>query len=105
MFNLRDYILKLLDESIGKEPDYKVRENGLKWYERGILVEADLEAVDNLIEERKKTIEEQTEVEIVDEIVENLVEDMTENEQLDTEVNSSVEEVIEENKELEESAE
>lgn len=100
MFNLREYILKLLDESIGKELDYKVRENALKWYERGILVEADLEAVDNLIEERKKTIEEETE-EIVDEIVENLEEDMTGNEQLDTEVNSSVEE----NKELEESAE
>lgn len=101
MFNLREYILKLLDESIGKELDYKVRENALKWYERGTLVEADLEAVDNLIEERKKTIEEQTEEKIVDEIVE----DMTGNEQLDTEVNSSVEEAIEENKELEESAE
>lgn len=60
MFNLREYILKLLDESIGKELDYKVRENALKWYERGTLVEADLEAVDNLIEERKKSIEEQT---------------------------------------------
>ncbi len=57
MFNLRDYILKLLDESIGKEPDYKVRENALKWYERGTLVEADLEAVDKLIEENKKVVE------------------------------------------------
>ena len=105
MFNLREYILKLLDESIGKEPDYKVRENALKWHERGTLVEADLEAVDDLIEERKKHIEKQTEEEIVDEIVENLVEDMTGNEQVDTEESSSVEEVIEENKELEESAE
>ena len=59
MFNLRDYILKLLDESIGKEPDYKVRENALKWYERGTLVEADLEAIDQLIEERKKSSAEQ----------------------------------------------
>ena len=59
MFNLRDYILKLLDESIGKEPDYKVRENALKWYERGTLIEADLEAIDQLIEERKKSSAEQ----------------------------------------------
>lgn len=59
MFNLREYILKLLDESIGKEPDYKIRENALKWYERGTLVEADLEAIDQLIEERNKPIEEQ----------------------------------------------
>ncbi len=70
MFNLRDYILKLLDESIGKEPDYKVRENALKWYERGTLVEDDLEAVDKLIEERKKTIEEQIVENIIDEIIE-----------------------------------
>lgn len=59
MFNLREYILKLLDGSIGKEPDYKIRENALKWYERGTLVEADLEAIDQLIEERNKPIEEQ----------------------------------------------
>lgn len=50
MFNLRDYILKLLIGSIGKEPDYKVRENALKWFERGTLVQADLEEVDLLIE-------------------------------------------------------
>lgn len=81
MFNLRDYILKLLDESIGKEPDYKVRENALKWYERGTLVEADLEAIDQLIEERKKSSAEQIQEEP-----------------------SSIEEIQEENKENEENS-
>ena len=72
MFNLREYILKLLDGSIGKEPDYKIRENALKWYERGTLVEADLEAIDQLIEERNKPIEEQIgeETSSVEEILE-----------------------------------
>ena len=61
MFDLRNYILKLLDGSIGKEPDYKVRENALKWFERGTLVQADLEAIDQLIEAQYET-EEQEEV-------------------------------------------
>lgn len=69
MFNMRDFILKMLDEGIGKEPDYKVRENALKWYERGTLVQADLEAIDNLIEERNKPIEEQVSKETSDDVV------------------------------------
>lgn len=83
MFNLRDYILKLLDESIGKEPDYKVRENALKWYERGTLVEADLEAIDQLIEERKKPIEEQIgeETSSIEEIQEGNGENYDENQE------------------------
>lgn len=52
MFDLRNYILKLLDGSIGKEPDYKVRENALKWFERGTLVQADLDAIDQLLDAR-----------------------------------------------------
>lgn len=97
MFKIRDYILKMLDESIGKEPDYKVRENALKYHEKGVLVQADLEAIDNLIEERHKPIEEQIGEEIQQEFpidieipeenlensdeVENTNESMTEDEE------------------------
>lgn len=83
MFNLREYILKLLDGSIGKEPDYKIRENALKWYERGTLVEADLEAIDQLIEERNKPIEEQIgeEASSVEEISEENEENYDENQE------------------------
>lgn len=79
MFNLREYILKLLDGSIGKEPDYKIRENALKWYERGTLVEADLEVIDQLIEERNKPIEEQVQEEPTDELVENTINEIQNN--------------------------
>jgi hypothetical protein len=81
MFNLRDYILKLLVESMGKEPDYKIRENALKWYEREILTEEDLEVIDTMLEERKKNF-----VDIPEET-------------------SSVEEILEENEEISEESE
>ena len=55
MFDLKNYIMKLLIESMGKEPDYKIRENALKWYERGTLTTEDLEVIDTMLEERKKT--------------------------------------------------
>lgn len=54
MFDLRDFILKTIDGMIGVEPDYKVREYSLGWYTKSILVEADLGAVDALIEERNR---------------------------------------------------
>lgn len=53
MFNLRDFILKTIDGMIGQEPDYKVREIALGWFTKGELVQADLESIDLLIEERK----------------------------------------------------
>ena len=63
MFDLRNYILKILDGSIGKEPDYKVRENALKWLERDVLVQADLEGLDQLIEAQYEDVEETIEEE------------------------------------------
>ena len=55
MFDLREFILKILDEKIGNDADYKVRETALGWYQKGVLVEADLAAVDILIEEKNAT--------------------------------------------------
>ena len=72
MFSLRDYILKLLDDSIGEKPDYKVRELALGWYEKDVLVLADLEAIDSLIEAQYETVE--TPVEEITETVETLEE-------------------------------
>lgn len=55
MFDLREFILKILDEKIGNDADYKVRETALGWYQKEVLVEADLAAVDILIEEKNAT--------------------------------------------------
>ena len=54
MFKLKDFILKTIDGMIGQEPDYKVREIALGWFTKGELVQADLEAIDLLIEERNR---------------------------------------------------
>lgn len=72
MFDLKNYIMKLLIESMGKEPDYKIRENALKWYERGTLTTEDLQVIDTMLEERKKNfIDEPVEEETEEENIEN----------------------------------
>ena len=93
MFDLREYILKLLDGAIGKEPDYKVRELALGWYDKSVLVEADLQAVDSLIEARQESQTENTTEEIPEEVVEEIIDENAPNEE--TTIEQS-EEVIEE---------
>ena len=80
MFSLRDYILKLLDGSIGNEPDYKVREIALGWYDKGVLVQADLAALDSLIEAQYKeeAVEEEVEEAVIEEATEEVIEETNE---------------------------
>lgn len=50
MFSLREFILKGLKESIGKEPDYKVIQNTVGWLDKGVLYESDVKEISNLID-------------------------------------------------------
>ena len=78
MFDLRNYILKILKGSIGKEPDYKIRENALKWLERSVLVQADLEEIDQLIDAQytvEETIQDVAEEVLQEETEENPTEE------------------------------
>lgn len=52
MFKLEDFIFKTIKGMIGNEPDYKVQEYALSWYNRGKLTEKNLAEIENLIEEK-----------------------------------------------------
>ena len=57
MFSLRDFILKGIKGSIGKEPDYKVIQNTAGWLDKGVLEESDVEEISKLIDEQYTTKE------------------------------------------------
>lgn len=56
MFDLRNFIMKTIRGMIGNEPDYKIQEYGLSWYNRGKLTEEDLAEIEELI--NKQYVEE-----------------------------------------------
>lgn len=60
MFRLEDFILKTIKGMVGNEPDYKVQEYALSWYNRGKLTEENLAEVESLIEEKNSTDDENT---------------------------------------------
>lgn len=49
MFDLRNFIMKTIRGMIGNEPDYKIQEYSLSWYNRGKLTEKDLAEIEKLI--------------------------------------------------------
>ena len=50
MFNLRDFIKRGLLDSIGKMADYQVILNAAGWFEKGVLIEDDLKAIEAVID-------------------------------------------------------
>ncbi len=76
MFSLNEFIMKLLIEKIGKEPDYKVRELALGWYSKSELTVEDLSKIDALIEEKNSKENENSSA--IDEILEENVENSEE---------------------------
>jgi hypothetical protein len=46
MFDFREFLMKGLLDSIGKEAEYKVRDNAAGWYDKGVLTEDDLAEID-----------------------------------------------------------
>lgn len=61
MFRLEDFILKTIKGMVGNEPDYKVQEYALSWYNRGKLTEENLAEIENLIEEKNNDVTEENE--------------------------------------------
>lgn len=47
---LKNFIKKGLMDAVGKIPDYQVILNAAGWHEKGVLVEADLIELQNLID-------------------------------------------------------
>lgn len=64
MFRLEDFILKTIKGMVGNEPDYKVQEYALSWYNRGKLTEENLAEVESLIEEKNAVVEEEENLEV-----------------------------------------
>lgn len=63
---LRNYILTIIDKMINsnKEDDYKIMNYALGWYEKDVLVQADLEAIQKLIAAKNNEATEETAEEI-----------------------------------------
>lgn len=58
MFDLHNFILETIKQMIHKEPDYKVRQYALGWYDKSILTEEDLTLIEELLNENFKPEEE-----------------------------------------------
>ena len=63
MFNLHDFVMTTLHGMIGHEPDYKVRQYALGWYDKAQLTAEDMAAVEAAIEAQYAQPEEITEEE------------------------------------------
>lgn len=68
MFSLKDFIKKGLLDAVGKMADYQVILNATGWYEKGVLALADLEEINQAIEESH----------VVPEVVEEPIEELEE---------------------------
>jgi hypothetical protein len=50
MFNLHDFVMNTLKGMVGHEPDYKVRQYALGWYDKAQLTAEDMAAVEAAID-------------------------------------------------------
>ena len=65
MFNLREFVKQGLLSAVGRMADYQIILNSVGWYEKSVLIEADLAEIQIAIEEQYRVEEE-----IVEDIVE-----------------------------------
>lgn len=49
MFNLHDFVMDTIKGMVGCEPDYKVRQYALGWYDKAQLTPEDMAAVNDAI--------------------------------------------------------
>lgn len=61
MFNLHDFVMNTLHGMVGHEPDYKVRQYALGWYDKAQLTAEDMAAIEESIEAQYVQPEEVTE--------------------------------------------
>lgn len=58
MFNLHDFVMKTLTGMVGREPDYKVRQYALGWYDKAQLTAEDMAQLETAIEAQYQPVEE-----------------------------------------------
>lgn len=63
MFSLHDFVMNTLRGMVGHEPDYKVRQYALGWYDKAQLTAEDMASVEAAIEAQYVKPEEITEEE------------------------------------------
>lgn len=61
MFILHDFVMKTLTGMVGREPDYKVRQYALGWYDKAELTAEDMAALETAIEAQYEQPEEPVE--------------------------------------------
>lgn len=49
MFNLHDFVMDTVNGMVGREPDYKVRQYALGWYDKAQLTAEDMTVLDKAI--------------------------------------------------------
>ena len=96
MFSLQKFVLDTIVKMIGNEPDYKVQEYSLGWYDKKVLTDDDMLLIQTKIEEKNTIVEE----EIID--VPIIEEEYVE---LPTEEENAIEETTEEETTIEEETE
>ncbi len=57
MFRLEEFIMNTIKGMVGNEPDYKIQEYALSWYNRGKLTEDDLAEIEKLINDKNSEYE------------------------------------------------
>ena len=69
MFNIHDFVFETILGMIGKEPEYKVRQYALGWFEKNVLTEDDLAYMETRYAEleAQQTPVEEEETEVVEE--------------------------------------
>lgn len=50
MFILHDFVLKTILGMVGKEPEYKVRQYALGWYDKAELTAEDMQQIENALD-------------------------------------------------------
>lgn len=61
MFVLHDFVMKTLTGMVGREPDYKVRQYALSWYDKAELTAEDMAVLEAAIEAQYEQPEEPAE--------------------------------------------
>ena len=67
MFSLQKFVLDTIMKMIGNEPDYKVQEYSIGWYDKKVLTDEDMLLIQSKIEEKNTVVEENTEIPVIDE--------------------------------------
>lgn len=57
MFHLHDFVMKTLMGMVGREPDYKVRQYALGWFDKAELTAEDMAQLEAAIEAQYQTEE------------------------------------------------